>query len=777
MEEIKKVITVDTSKGVKSIKSLKDEVSKLTDELENLEIGSKEYVNKLDDLVDAQKDLTAATESMEGRTVNALKAFDSINQVAGGLAAGISAVSATFTLFGKDTEDLDKVMVKLQASIAIVQGIGGLKGLGEGIINATKAFKALSVSIVATGTATKGAAVAMRGLKAALVSTGIGALVVAVGFLIEKLLTLKSTAKDTFDALEEEQRRQSTFVEELGNLASNSQLNAEFRRDARLAAGFDEQYDILKQYYDDVINLNQKLQNEIGDYKDRFIEGLSEIADGSKKSRKAFASITEGVDFSDPQKLDGFLLRFKHKIGEYSTLVESLDESQKEALDNLIETFIQSDTAFNNAEMNIIRAKQDWFIKQLEYEKQKRDKAQAEKDAELEKEKNRIEELQATVEEGINQANDTLDTNPFKDLKAKWQPYYDALSELYEKGEIDVKTYNDTLLKYNEAYTKDYLDVSTERYKTDLENQLAYLQEMQSRESTLFDNQLANLSNKYQGQQRTKVWTGDYYQSTSDVNTEYKNTVEYNNQYLALLTDRINRENDLLDQQQIVLNEQYNAKLITEQEYATQSESIALQKAANEAAIEAESLRNAEANTDAYIALQEKRNQAIQSTINVASSLTGALANVYKQESQDSTKSQKEQEKAFKTYKALAITQAIIDTISSAQGAYKSLVGIPYVGPFLAPVAAAAAVVVGLANVKAIQNEQLAGTSAATSDSGASANVAQEALTLNPVAYTRNLLGDKETDALNQPTKVYVTEQDISNTQNKVKVTESNASF
>lgn len=233
----------------------------------------------------------------------------------------------------------------------------------------------------------------------------------------------------------------------------------------------------------------------------------------------------------------------------------------------------------------------------------------------------------------------------------------------------------------------------------------------------------------------------------------------------------------MLSQQQIVLTEMYNAKLITEQEYNTQSEAIALQTAANKAAIEAESLRTSEANTDAYIALQEKRNQAVQSTINVASSLTGALANVYKQESQDSSKSQKEQEKAFKTYKALAITQAIIDTISSAQGAYKSLVGIPFVGPFLAPVAAAAAVVFGLANVKAIQNEQLAGTSAATSDSGASANVAQEALTLSPVSYTRNLLGDKETDALNQPTKVYVTEQDISNTQNKVKVTESNASF
>lgn len=773
-EEIKKVITVDTSKGVKSIKALKDEVSKLTDELENLEIGSKEYVNKLDDLVDAQKDLTAATESMEGRTVNALKAFDSINQVAGGLAAGISAVSATFTLFGKDTEDLDKVMVKLQASIAIVQGIGGLKGLGEGIINATKAFKALSVSIVATGTATKGAAVAMRGLKAALVSTGIGALIVAVGILIEKLLTLKSTASNVSDEVQYSLNQTMNDYNKDVFWANSAVAGAEKKREQALADGFKSELEIWKDYQAELSKIASDLFRKFADVSEAYNENFETILASNKYYKKEFKKSGYG-DFSDYAQT--ILLGIKQDPNLRDTFLSHLTDDQKAAFEKMNEEYSKALEARDAILQKSAETANKIDLMERQQAKESRDiiiEADKQKLAEA---KNYIKELKKIISEGINQANYTLDTDPFKDLKAKWQEFYDALEELYTKGEIDTKTYNETLLKYNEAYTKEYLDISNERYKTDLENQLAYLQEMQSRESMLFDNQLSNLSNTYQGQQRTKVWTRDYYQSTSDVNTEYQNTIAYNKQYLSLLTDRINRENDLLDQQQIVLKEQYNAKLITEQEYATQSEAITLQKNANEAAIEAERLRTAEANTDAYIALQEKKNQAIQSTINVASSLTGALANVYKQESQDSTKSQKEQEKAFKTYKALAITQAIIDTISSAQGAYKSLVGIPYVGPFLAPVAAAAAVVVGLANVKAIQNEQLAGTSAATTDSGASANVAQEALTLNPVSYTRNLLGDKETDALNQPTKVYVTEQDISNTQNKVKVTESNASF
>lgn len=197
-EEIKKVISVDTKTSSKSIKQLREEVAGLTAELEDLEIGSTDYTKKLEELVNVQNKLGVATESMQGKTVNAVKAFDSINQVARGLAGGVSAVSAVFTLFGKDKENLQKTMVKLQAAIAIVQGIGGLKGLG--ILNGVKSFKALSVAITGTSAA-------MNGFKAALVSTGIGALLVAVGLLIDKLTSLKDEAKLTSDEIENIRQR------------------------------------------------------------------------------------------------------------------------------------------------------------------------------------------------------------------------------------------------------------------------------------------------------------------------------------------------------------------------------------------------------------------------------------------------------------------------------------------------------------------------------------------------------------------------------------------
>ena len=63
-------------------------------------------------------------------------------------------------------------------------------------------------------------------------------------------------------------------------------------------------------------------------------------------------------------------------------------------------------------------------------------------------------------------------------------------------------------------------------------------------------------------------------------------------------------------------------------------------------------------------------------------------------------------EKGAKAAKAFAIVQATIDTYASAVAAYKAVVGIPYVGPALAPVAAAGAIAAGLAQVAAIKAQK-----------------------------------------------------------------------
>ncbi len=63
-------------------------------------------------------------------------------------------------------------------------------------------------------------------------------------------------------------------------------------------------------------------------------------------------------------------------------------------------------------------------------------------------------------------------------------------------------------------------------------------------------------------------------------------------------------------------------------------------------------------------------------------------------------------EKGFKIWKAMAMTQALVDTYSSANAAYKAMAGIPVIGPALAVVASVAAITAGLANVAMISKQK-----------------------------------------------------------------------
>lgn len=70
---------------------------------------------------------------------------------------------------------------------------------------------------------------------------------------------------------------------------------------------------------------------------------------------------------------------------------------------------------------------------------------------------------------------------------------------------------------------------------------------------------------------------------------------------------------------------------------------------------------------------------------------------------------QTENEKQFKIGKAAAIAQAVINTYQAATAAYASASAIPVVGWILGPVAAAAAIALGIANVNKIKGQQMAG--------------------------------------------------------------------
>lgn len=97
---------------------------------------------------------------------------------------------------------------------------------------------------------------------------------------------------------------------------------------------------------------------------------------------------------------------------------------------------------------------------------------------------------------------------------------------------------------------------------------------------------------------------------------------------------------------------------------------------------------------DNAIALNQMKMDA---TLSTTSNMLGAVASLFEENSNE--------------YKAFATAQALVDTYSSANSAYKSVVGTPVVGPVLAPIAAGTAVLAGLANVRKINQVKKGSTS------------------------------------------------------------------
>lgn len=95
------------------------------------------------------------------------KKFQAFAGALGAVAGGISAVQGAIGLVGDESEDLQKTLVKVQSALALSQGLSA-------ITDSAKDFARLKVIVVD----------AFKAIRLAIGSTGIGAIVIAVGALV-----------------------------------------------------------------------------------------------------------------------------------------------------------------------------------------------------------------------------------------------------------------------------------------------------------------------------------------------------------------------------------------------------------------------------------------------------------------------------------------------------------------------------------------------------------------------------------------------------------------
>ena len=161
----------------------------------------------------------------------------------------------------------------------------------------------------------------------------------------------------------------------------------------------------------------------------------------------------------------------------------------------------------------------------------------------------------------------------------------------------------------------------------------------------------------------------------------------------------------------------------------------------------------------------EARKQRQQATLDVAKQSLDAIAAINQAFTGDS---EEEQKKGFERSKKIQTAQALISTYESAVQAFKSLAGIPVVGPALGAGAAAAATAAGLANVKQIQSQQYqsaGGGGGGSSYSGAgTAGQAAQAAQQTPSAPVLDL-GFLGAGSEQQVIETYVISENVTNAQ------------
>lgn len=132
----------------KEIKSLKNEIYKL-------EPGTKEYTQTLVKLGEKMNTLGDINRDVRSSTGGLDTVFQTTTKTISSMAAGMQACMGVVTLFGGDTEDLQKQFVKLQAAMSIVQGLSGFSGLTKAAGDAASAIRAFIVRITLSTTATE----------------------------------------------------------------------------------------------------------------------------------------------------------------------------------------------------------------------------------------------------------------------------------------------------------------------------------------------------------------------------------------------------------------------------------------------------------------------------------------------------------------------------------------------------------------------------------------------------------------------------------------------
>jgi hypothetical protein len=183
-------VNINTTGAEGSIGSLKRqmreaqaEVIALSDKFGATSVQAVNAAKKAAELRDRIGDAKSLTDAF-----NPDAKFKALTASLSGVAGGFGAVQGAMALFGAESDNVQKTLLKVQSAMALSQG---LQSVGESI----DSFKQLG-AVIRTQVVT-----AFSTLRGAIISTGIGALAVAIGLLIANFNEFVEYIKNSFPQL------------------------------------------------------------------------------------------------------------------------------------------------------------------------------------------------------------------------------------------------------------------------------------------------------------------------------------------------------------------------------------------------------------------------------------------------------------------------------------------------------------------------------------------------------------------------------------------------
>lgn len=667
MAEEKIIINVDTSSSSKSLKDLKQELKDAKSAMLEAQEGSEEYSQALKRASQASLEMKEMNEAIKGSQADFGEVLGNTTNIIGGLVGGMNAVKGVSALLGTENEQLEKTFVKLQAGMAIVQGLQGIDGMLKGFTNLGNVMKNTQLGIKSLIVIQKAWNFVMSLNPIFLLVTALAAAAAGIVYLTNVMRTNNAEQMESNRLLEDYKNKI-----ELTNTLNDNRikiLQAEGKTESELyTAKVNNLTDIIKLQQEEIERLKEK-RNINGELSAEEQESLDELLKAHKENQK---------------KMNDLL---------FDSVAEVIRTNKKKEDEN------------KKAAEQKLKAEQDAAKKLAEQQKKDREDREKEVAEQVSKDLDEIDKINREV--------------LLKTMNQTEQELF-LLEERYKKEKQLLEDYNESTLILTQNYEKEKAEITNRESD---EKKKKILEENDELKNINFEYRLNDLLNfKGTVSEQLKAIDDAAALKMEKLNTEYA-------------AEKAEREKLGID----------TTELTTYYEF----EKTQIEKEQSDAR---RSIKEAEYQANLMLAM---------GTANLLTSM-GQLAG--------------EQTEAGK---ALAIAGATISMLASAVDAYRSTVGIPYVGPYLAPINAAAAITAGLIQIKQIKAVKVPAKKGGGSSSQNAPSVSiPKAPSLNQkVDAVRNVNTEKEIELQKQPIKAYVVESEISEKQNKVKNIKDESSF